>query len=496
MRKLAGRFARWMQQSVKRYWPLLLVVLIAFAVRLWAIWGFMPECTPEQKAAGRAVYECYVLGGDALVYNSVAENVANGEGYTILSYATWEHIPAADHPPGYITFLAVLDWFGYPEIGQHRFVLAIVGSFGVGFIGLLGWRLGGRHGPIAGVVAGLIAAFYPGFWMSEAYYMSESWFMPWVALTLLGAYRFWREPGWVNALLMGAAGGMAWLVRGEAALVLGFICIGFVLFMKQVGFWRRVAMGAAACGVCVALMLPWVIYNLNRFPEPIFVAATGTAFALNSCDEVWYGPAEGFYSFGCLQRYTDQARAEDPFGELTDSGLRRLATQYISDNIGRYPAVMAIRVGRVFGVYRVDDTTKRNYLNEGRKPGAVIWQQRFYYAMAVLSIPGLVSMRRRRVPLSPIIGTVLAVAVGVAGTFAIFRYRTAADVALSAAAAVGAVHVATLAWRVFARRGGEPGPDPAPAPAGGAPAEAGPAASRRRRRTGGDPDRPGRQACA
>ncbi|MCX7619714.1 MAG: hypothetical protein N2037_02580 [Acidimicrobiales bacterium] len=440
----AIRVRQWLLRACRTYWPLLLVVLVAFLVRLWAITSFMPECTPEQKAAGRAVYDCYVLGGDALVYNSVAENVANGHGYTILSYVTWEYIPAADHPPGYITLLAVLDWFGFPEISHHRFALAIVGSAGVGFVGLLGWRLGGRHGPIAGVVAGLIAALYPGFWMNEAYYMSESWFMPWVALTLLGAYRFWRTPGWVNALLMGFAGGMAWLVRGEAALVLGFICVGFVLFLKGIGFWRKLALGAAACGMCVALMLPWVIYNLNRFPEPIFVAATGTAFALNSCDEVWYGPAAGFYSFGCLNQYTIQARAEDPYGELTDSGLRRLATQYISENLSRYPAVMVIRVGRVFGVYMIDDTTKRNYLNEGRKPDAVIWQQRFYYAMALFSIPGLVSMRRRKVPISPIVATVLAVAAGVAGTFAIFRYRTAADVALCATAGVGIVFLVGL----------------------------------------------------
>jgi hypothetical protein len=457
MKQVALQVGRWFARGVSAYWPLLLVVVIAFAVRLWAISSFMPECTPEQKAAGRAVYDCYVIGGDALVYNSVAENVANGKGYTILSYATWEYIPAADHPPGYITFLAILDWFGFPEVSHHRFALALVGSAGVGFIGLLGWRLGGRQGPITGVVAGLIAAFYPGFWMSEAYYMSESWFMPWVALTLLGAYRFWRSPGWVNALLMGGAGGMAWLVRGEAALVLGFICVGVVLFMKGLGFWRKVTLGAAACGMCIALMLPWVIYNLNRFPEPVLVAATGTAFALNSCDEVWYGPAAGFYSFGCLNQYSAQARAEDPFGDLTDSGLRRLATQYIRDNLDRYPTVMAIRVGRVFGVYLIDDTTKRNYLNEGRKPDAVIWQQRLYYGMALLSIPGLISMRRRRVPISPIIGTILAVAVGVAGTFAIFRYRTAADVALSATAAVGVVFLATLAWqRLTGRSDGAP----------------------------------------
>jgi hypothetical protein len=197
------------------------------------------------------------------------------------------------------------------------------------------------------------------------------------------------------------------------------------------------------------MMTPWIIYNLNRFSEPIFIAATGPALALNSCDEVWEGDAAGFYSFGCLARYTDQTITEDGF--YTDAGIRRRATEYISDNIGRLPVIAAIRVGRMYGVYLIDDTRLRNALAEGRRQDWVGAQQLMYYGMVVGAVLGVIALRRRRRPISPIIAPLVAVAASVAGTFAIFRYRLAADTALMAACAVGVTAVACRLARDFRR---------------------------------------------
>ena len=59
-----------------------------------------------------------------------------------------------------------------------------------------------------------------------------------------------------------------------------------------------------------------------------------------------------------------------------------------------------------------------------------------YYALAVLSIGGLVLLRRRRVPIFPLLAVVLDVVVSVALTFGQTRYRTTAEVALVLASAV------------------------------------------------------------
>ncbi|MEZ5142280.1 MAG: glycosyltransferase family 39 protein [Acidimicrobiales bacterium] len=430
----------------RTYWPLLVVAVVALGVRLWAVYAWMPECTPSQAQNRTVLTECYAIGGDAYHYNDLAAHIADGRGFTILSYATFTDVDVADHPPAYPLFLALLDVLGLTEMNEHRLALCFVGTAAAVTLGLVGWRLGGRA---TGVVAGLVAATYPGFWMSEAYYMSESLFVLFVALALLAVYRFWRRPGWMNAILAGAAGGLAWLTRGEAAVVLGLTMVGFVLFSKREALWRKVKLGLVACAVCIAMMVPWVAYNLYRFPEPIYIAATGTAFALNSCDEVWYGDAAGFYSFGCLYRTTEQVRLED--GEVTDAGLRRKAVEYQRANLDRYPAVVAIRIGRLFGGYEVYDTYQRNVLAEGRREDGVKGQQIVYYALLPLGAVGLYVLRRRRVPLTPLVAPVLATAATVAGTFAIYRYRLTADTALIVAGSAGAV--ALVRWLVGRARG-------------------------------------------
>ncbi|MBI2704159.1 MAG: glycosyltransferase family 39 protein [Actinobacteria bacterium] len=453
---------RWFRRLFVVYWPLLIVFALALGVRVWAVSTWLPAC-PSTTATRSSLDDCYAVGGDAYYYSSMARNVADGNGFTVLSYSTLTNVDLADHPPGYVLFLAMLDKAGLTSFQAHRYVLAFVGAAGASLVGLLGWRLGGRRERATGVTAGVLAAVYPGFWMSDAYYMSESIFVPLIALTLLCAYRLWREPRMLNAVFLGAAAGGAWLVRGEAALLLGLIAVGFVLMSRAVTFWRRVLLGGVASAVCVGLMVPWVVYNLNRFDEPVYVTTTGTAFALNSCDDVWYGEATGWYSFGCLNAYTAITLQED--GVVTDAGVRARATAYIRENLAEYPRVATVRVLRVLGLYSVDDTIDRNYLAEGRKQDGVLTQVWMYYPMAALAIAGLVLLRRRRVPISPLVATLLAVVATVATSFPIFRYRLALDTAIVPAAAValvaGGVWIASRMRR--ARGEGSDAEDPRPA---------------------------------
>ena len=69
-----------------------------------------------------------------------------------------------------------------------------------------------------------------------------------------------------------------------------------------------------------------------------------------------------------------------------------------------------------------------------------------YYALVALSIGGLIILRRRRVPILPLLAVGLDVAVSVAVTFGQTRYRSTFEVALVLAAAV------QLDW-IWGRRG-------------------------------------------
>jgi hypothetical protein len=59
-----------------------------------------------------------------------------------------------------------------------------------------------------------------------------------------------------------------------------------------------------------------------------------------------------------------------------------------------------------------------------------------YYALAALSIGGLVLLRRRRVPIIPLLAVGLDVCVSVALTFGQTRYRSTFEIVLVLAAAV------------------------------------------------------------
>jgi 4-amino-4-deoxy-L-arabinose transferase-like glycosyltransferase len=449
----AARLRARAERDARTYWPLLVIFVVALGIRLWGTTSWLPECSPEEAAVRTTLTECYAIGGDAYYYHSMANQVATGNGFQIVTF-DYQALPKADHPPGYVLLLAGLNVVGLDTLSWHRTVLCLLGATTAALVGLLGWRLGGAKGHTdgraCGVVAGVLAAIYPGFWMSDVYYMSESLFVPFIVLLLLGAYRFWRAPGWINALVMGAAAGAAWLVRGEAALLLGLIVIGFVLFLRGVRFWRKVALGAAACAVCIGMMLPWVAYNLSRFEEPVYVATTGTALGLNSCDAVWYGEATGWYSFGCLNQYAAATQRED--GVLTDAGVRQRATAYIRENFGELPRVATVRVLRLFGFYSNTDTIDRNVLAEGRRFDGVQAQHWMYYGLLGFGLVGLVVLRHRRVPISPLVAALVAVAFTAAGTFAIYRYRLAADVALMAATSVALVTGASWLRAVVTRQ--------------------------------------------
>jgi hypothetical protein len=98
--------------------------------------------------------------------------------------------------------------------------------------------------------------------------------------------------------------------------------------------------------------------------------------------------------------------------------------------------VVAARIGRVWDVFR---PTQNVHLNEfyERRGDAASWAVLIgYYLMLPFAIGGLVVMRRRRVPIFPMIAIAVSVTVTVALSFGITRYRAPVDAVLPVLAAV------------------------------------------------------------
>ena len=307
-------------------------------------------------------------------------------------------------------------------------------------------------------------------WINDGMLISESMYVLVIALVLLAAYRLWSSRSRLDAVFLGATIGLACLTRPEAIMLVPFIGLPF-LFLG--GAWRRRLLPAFLVALtCLVVILPWWVRNLTTFEDPVFLATGhGSVLQIANCDDTYHGALLGYWDITCLTADRPPATAEqrklqrstkvpglvyliaqDPRDEsIPDATARDKALHYIKDHLTRAPIVALARVGRVWGVYRVSQEVSLDTFFErrGKWPSwAGTWM---YYGLVALSVYALVVMRKRRVPISPMIAIVAMVTVTAAISIGITRYRVGADVML---VVLGGVGVDAL-WRLLeARRRG------------------------------------------
>ena len=162
-------------------------------------------------------------------------------------------------------------------------------------------------------------------------------------------------------------------------------------------------------------------------------SGTGSALSAASCDEVWYGTLIGYYA-NCFQGPWPDPELDESQRDLVP---RKQAIEYTKDHLSRFPLVVAARVGRLWGLFKPGQTTAFDWWIEGRGR-APTWIGLFaYYALWPFAIYGLVVMRRRKIPILPLVAIALIATFAAAITFGVTRYRAPAEVALVVAAAIG-----------------------------------------------------------
>ena len=385
--------------------------------------------------AGRVVYvltlaERDPTGGDPFYYHVQANLLADGKGFS--EPFTWtvhgRLIPTAVHPPLFSLVLAVSSVFGGTEWFAHKLVACVVGTGTVVLVGLVGRRVAGAT---AGVVAAVLAAGYPNLWVVDGIVMPESLFGFTIALVVLLAYRYSSKPGPLIAAAIGIAIGSAALVRGEAVFLVVLLGVPLTLWVRDTSWKARLRRLAALVAGMALTIAPWTIRNLTSFERPVLLSVNVDEVTRNAnCHDTYYGQFVGFWSYGCY--------GATPPGDESERGeeYRRRGRKYISSHLDRVPYVVGVRLGRIFDVYQPSENLLFGQI-EGRDRRVSRAGQIMFWAMLLPASIGVIALRRRRVPLVPLVSMIALATATAVFAYGAIRFRMPAEIAIVILAAVG-----------------------------------------------------------
>jgi 4-amino-4-deoxy-L-arabinose transferase-like glycosyltransferase len=370
----------------------------------------------------RLVYALAVMGnrdprGDGREFHLLANVLAKTGSYIQpFQYLYLHHtVPTTEKPPLYPALLALASALGLDSVNVHRVVSCLFGTAAIVLIGMLGRRVGGDR---IGLIAAALAAVYPALWMLDASLRSESLYLPLIALVLLLAYE--QRP-----ILLGIAIGLATLTRSEALLLLPLM-----LFTLPKPRWKP---ALALIASCFALLTPWLARNWITFNQPTGISTNeGGLFAGANCHSAYYTPLIG--TWACFP-INDPAWGEN---EAVISGhLRQRAVDYAGDHAGRVPAVVGVRVLRVWDLWDPSDAAHLEASIADRHIRAQQAAMLSLYLLVPFAIAGAVVLRRRgeqlRILLIPIVFVTLVAALSYGST----RFRVAAEPSIVVLASVG-----------------------------------------------------------
>jgi 4-amino-4-deoxy-L-arabinose transferase-like glycosyltransferase len=400
----------------------------------------------------RLVYVLAVKHGGPLLadepyYHVQSDRLADGVGYKTGSGPNGAE--AATHPPLATLVLSIASRFASGDsVLEQRLALVVLGVTVVVLLGLLARDLAG---PRAGLITAGLAALTPMLWQYDGVLLSEPLAAVLIVLTLWCAYRYLREPRILWAALLGLTCGLAMLTRGELAFLVPFVLLPVLVFGHPATVGQRVGRIAAAGVAALLVVGPWVGYNMSRFDKPVYLSVTvGGAICGAYNDEAFSGPRIGLW---VPEDCPLPNRRQVPPGSdqsVISSYWSEVGLDYFQGHVTELPTVVAARLGRVLGVYAPGQTNDEA-VREG-VPEKVAWAAyASFFVFVALGVWGAVVLRRRRVPIYPLLGAIAVVVVATAAFYGLFRYRLAADLALVVLAGIG---VDELWGRLVARRRG------------------------------------------
>ncbi len=431
------------------------IALAGLALRWFWILEVRPECGPvaEEGPSGCLA----IVGGvnDPRYVHEEANLLADGHFFVdpFAFAATGEERPSAHKMPLFPVYLGAVSLLGGHGVDTHRLAAAALSAATIVVLGLIGRMLMGWR---AGLIAASIGALYPNLWINDFLLQVETLAALLIALTILCAYRYWQTPGRRRVVVLGVVIALAALTRAESLLLYALVVLPLVL--GSVRAWReRIVQLALAGAAAIILLGPWVAWNLVRFEDPVTLStAPGPVLDTASCDATYYGDQLGYYG-DCfhiedyareegltVDQAAEQIRAADESQRAAIAGDR--ASAYIRDHLRRLPVVMLARVGRMWDLYAPFQNVRFNWQLEGRGVRTSQAALATYYLLLPLAIGGVVVLKRRGWPISPLVGMAVMITVTAAWTFGTTRYRIPADVAIAVGAAVAIEALLQRRW--------------------------------------------------
>lgn len=369
-----------------------------------------------------------LLLNDSVYYSGQAYQLVNGSLYREL----FVDQPGAEHGPLTSTLMAAFTW-GDDYIRWQRLVTVLCGIALVWLLGRLAARIAG---PGAGVWATAIAALSPNLWMNDGLIMSESISMLLVAATLWFALDVVDRADRRSAVLLGAALGLGALARSELALLAVLVLAWLAIDRRR----RRLPLLPTlvpVAAMAAVVVLPWVAFNLTRFERPVLLTTNdGTTWLGANCPESYEGGGIGGWSVLCVVGDPEYRADEEP--SVRSTRQRSLAVQYMRENAGDVPKVVAARIGRTLDLYGLNDLVHQDVGEERPRWAAWVGIVSFWPTAAAAAW-GARHVRRRTRWLLTL--PVLVVAVTTVLFYGGHRIRSSAEPTLVVLAAVAVTAV-------------------------------------------------------
>jgi 4-amino-4-deoxy-L-arabinose transferase-like glycosyltransferase len=339
-------------------------------------------------------------------------------------------VPTAVHPPLPTILLAIADVADGTGPTAHRLLLG--GLFVVAVV-LAGMTVRDLVGERAGILAALLVATFPPLWVNPATLGPETTVVAVTALVLFAAVRFWNEPSTAHAALVGFGVGLGALTRTDLVALVVLVALPLGLAVRNVTWAVRLRSLAVMAALIVVVVGPWVARNLTVVSgAPVLATEYDPALAGANCPAAWHGPLEGWWSRTCPGAVPGAAPGEVG-GEAPST---RVARAYVAHHLGTGPGVAAVRLARVWNVYRPAQEAALEAVS-GR-PG---WVTRlglpYFYVMVPVAVVGAVVLRRRRLLLFPFVAMILLTSITAVLAFGDARFAVEADVALAMLAGIG-----------------------------------------------------------
>ena len=373
-------------------------------------------------------WDTRLLLNDSLYYSAQAQQLAHG----VWFREVFVDQAGAEHGPLTSSLMALVSW-GSDPFNRQRMVTVVCGIATVAIIGLVGRRVGGNR---VGLIAAAAAAVYPNLWISDGLVMSESVSCLLIALALWAILVWVDQPAMRSAVLIGVAIGFGTLARSEVVLFVPAVAVVIWVVGRRAALARPWTHVLAAAGVALALLVPWMIFNLVRFEKPIALTTNeGGALLGANCPDTYYGPAQGGWSLLCL--VDDPGNNADEDTSMRAARQRREAFNYVHDHLSSVPRVVLQRVGRSLDIFAMRDMV-RGDVGEERESWAAWAGIASFWVLAPVAALGAMWTRRRdrAVLLIPVLIALMTTVVIYGG----HRIRSSAEPSIVILAAVAVEH--------------------------------------------------------